>query len=216
MCWACLRVPPRDLPPLLPSSSCTDAKQDVWHKHGSAHLGQFALLPPRRRAPLEQRCAWVQQTYVICGGDPLALVPVLEYVGARGTARVRTHEVTNTAGESRAACLPQGLDPGLIRPRQSLVFIHLDVRILGIVVGAVLESLGRLAFEIDQRQVEPGNHAESLARKPRQLVIGHVGDEPRDTGWIATEASAFDHGSNVFSALRNRLQDLVCLADREC
>src|SRR5262245_28531660 len=107
---------------------------------GSAHLCQPALLAPGWGARWEQLLARLQQTQIVRSENSLTLMAAFEHLDTALMRDRRTHEVTRAGHEARAIGRPPLFNPRDIRPRQPIIRIHLNVRVIGIVVRPRLEA----------------------------------------------------------------------------
>src|SRR5262245_45065060 len=93
---------------------------------------------------------------------PLPLISVLQHLDAVLTRDWRANEISVTRLKSRSVCIPPLLSSRRIWPWQSVVLVHINVRIVRIIIRTGLEVLRRLSFEIEEWKVDAGNQAESL------------------------------------------------------
>src|SRR2546423_9063990 len=104
-------------------------------RHHSIHSREQPLLAPCRRAGVEQRRAGFEKAEIVRRQDALALIAVLQHLDAVCARDWRAHEVALARCEPGFVCVPPLSDAFRIRPRQTVVGIHINVRVVGIVAG---------------------------------------------------------------------------------
>src|ERR1700730_12127316 len=83
--------------------------------------------------------------------------------------------------------VPPSLYELQIGPWEALVRVHVDVRVVRVVIRARLERIRGPALQIQQSQIGTEDQTEGLARKPRRGLIRHLPDQPRHVRRIANE-----------------------------
>src|SRR5687767_2081448 len=102
------------------------------------HLRKQALLPPGWRTGVEEWRAGLQEAQVVGGEDALALVALFQHVEAVLSRDGRAAEIAGAWCESVRVRLPPALHPRRIGPRQPIILIHFDIRIVRVVVRSGL------------------------------------------------------------------------------
>src|SRR3981081_2158136 len=74
-----------------------------------------------------------------------------------------------------------------IGPWEALVRVHVDVRVVRVVIRARLDRIRRPALQIQQSQISASDQTDGLARKARRGLIRHLPDQPRHVRSIANE-----------------------------
>src|SRR3954469_8188004 len=98
------------------------------------HRGKKSLLPPHRRARVEERSARLEQAEIVRGEDALALVSVLQHVDAVLAGHGFAHEIARPLVETGGTCTPPRLHLLCVRPGQPVLALDGSLRTRRIVV----------------------------------------------------------------------------------
>lgn len=121
------------------------------------------------------------------GHLPLALKTVAQHADTGLAGDGRAHETAVTGFETGRMIVPPCSDLIRIRPRQAVIWVHIDMGVFRIVIGACLRGIHRLALQAEGNQIDTGYEAEGFASHARRRFLGHLPKQPRHVRWIADE-----------------------------
>src|SRR5262245_56551851 len=164
----------------------------------SRHLGQQSLLSPSRCAGVEQWGSGFEKTEIVRGENPLPLIPVFQDVDAVLAGHRRSHEVARPLAKSPVAGGPPLFYLRDIWPRQTIIRVDVDVRIIGIICWARLKPFWFYRLQTVSDKVCTSDEGERFRCDSCGLLTGHVTNEPRHVRRVASDTAPLNQPAQVF------------------